>query len=504
MRNFKKSYFLLALTSGILAILATGCTKTEVPVVSIPAPIVKTTEVSNSGIEFEKQIAGGTLGWPGLAVIGGGSSNKLFVVDAKFHNVVTALTTEGKFNERTDKTKYPNLRDAHAMVFTKDFKRMFTVVGYDYDVSWLIEYNPITLKEVGRVKAGKGSHHSALSPDDKYVYVANQYGGNISIINTSTMTKIKDIEVGEGPDYISPSMYWDGKAIDSPYLFITVDKAKKVAVLDWKKNEIVKFIEVPGPMHGVNLTPDGKHAWLAGIGYKEVNVIDVATLDIVKKIPFEDGPIHISISPDSKFAYVTTYKDHIFKIDTTTYEKIWESKGTVIPAHTGLSPDGKELWTLNHGMDTTRYPYLLGGEPVQGVQVFDTENGKLINEIPMEAMPHEIQFVPYSAFGVPTPKQDVSLGHDMKDMKGAVNIIYKGTTFLPPPITVKSGAKVKFAIDNQDPEDHVFGSKAANIKTVYTPKNSVTMVEWTADVKPGTYQIECEIHPGMDAKMVVN
>ena len=443
------------------------------------------------------------MGWSGLAVIGGGSSNKLFVVDAKYHNVVTAITPQGKFNERTDKTKYPNLRDAHAMVFTKDFKRMFTVVGFDYDVSWLIEYNPVTLKEVARVKAGKGSHHSALSPDDKFMYIANQYGGNVSVIDTATMKKITDIEVGEGPDYISPSMYWDGKAINSPYLFITVDKAKKVAVLDWKKNKIVKYIAVPGPTHGVNLTPDGKQVWLAGIGYKEINVIDVASLSIIKKIPFKDGPIHISLSPDNKFAYVATANDHIYKIDMGTYENVWEAKGTVIPAHTGLSPDGKELWTLNHGMDTKRYPYLLGGEPVEGVQVWSTDNGKLIAEIPMEAMPHEIQFVPYSAFGVPSPKQDVSTAMDMKHMKNATKITYKGTAFQTATITVRSGAKVKFAIDNQDPDDHVFGSKAAKIKTVFTPKSRVTMVEWTANVKPGTYQIECEIHPGMDAKMVV-
>ena len=504
MRNLQKKSALFIAIIGAIVVLASGCSTTGVPAASTQAPVATTTEVADSGTAFEKQIAGGTLGWAGLAVIGGGSSNKLFVLDAKFHKIVSAITVEGKFNERTDKTKYPNLRDAHAMVFTKDFKRMFTVVGFDYEVSWLVEYNPVTLKEVARVKAGKGSHHSALSPDDKYMYVANQYGGNISVIDITTMTKIKDIEVGEGPDYISPSMYYDGKVIDSPYLFITVDKAKKVAVLDWKKNVIVKYIDVPGPTHGVNLTPDGKHVWLAGIGFKEVNVISVASLSVIKKIPFEDGPIHISLSPDNKFAYVTTYNDRIFKIDTTTYQKIWETKGTVIPAHTGLSPDGKELWTLNHGMDTTRYPYLLGGEPVQGVQVWDTETGKLIAEIPMEAMPHEIQFVPYSAFGVPAPKQDVSSATHKKNMKDAVVIAYKGTTFLPTTVTVKSGAKVKFAIDNQDPDDHVFGSEAANIKVVFTPKNSVTMVEWTADVKPGTYQIECAIHPGMDAKMIVN
>lgn len=410
MRKRATSRALVASMAGLLALVAGGCSSSG----GGGEDVGKASKVS-----FDERNAGGVEGWAGLAVIGGGSSNKLFITDARSHNVVTAITPEGAFNERTDPTKYPNLRDAHAIVFTKDFKRMFTAVAFEYAVSTIIEYDPITLREVARVNAGKGSHHLALSPDDKFLYVANQYDANLSVIDTGNMKKVKDVPVGDGPDYITPSMYWDGKAINSPYLFITVDKATPpaVAVLDWRTNTIVKRIPMPAAAHGVNLTPDGKQVWLAGIGFKEVWVIDVATLAVTKKLPIEEPPIHISISPDSAFAYITTANNLIFKVDTKTYEAKWRSEGTVIPAHTGLSPDGKELWTLNHGMDVERYPFLLGGEPVQGVQVWDTDNGELVNEIPMEAMPHEIQFVPYSAFGTPKPEQDVAVLENKKDDK---------------------------------------------------------------------------------------
>ena len=366
-----------------------------------------TNVASASKASFDVKNSGGTLGWAGLAVIGDGQSNKVFIIDARSHKVVTAITNEGPFHARTDPSKYPNLRDSHAIVFTKDFKSMFTASAFTYDVSTIIKYDPLTLREVARVNAGRGSHHIALSPDDKYLYVANQYGASLTVIDAATMKKVKDIPVGKGPDYISPSMYWGGKAIDSPYMFITVDGAKTLAVLDWKTNTIVKQIPMPAAAHGVNLTTDGKNVWLAGLAFKEVWVLDAKTLAVTKKLPIPGPPIHISISPDSKFAYITTADNLIYKVDTATYQTLWSAKGTVIPAHTGLSPDGKELWTLNHGMDTTRYPFLLGGQPVEGVQVWDTATGKLINEIPMEAMPHEIQFVPYSAFGVPTPQQDI-------------------------------------------------------------------------------------------------
>jgi YVTN family beta-propeller protein len=404
----------LAGSAGVVALGLAACSSDTKAAVSTSAAAdsAGTGAVAATGgdVAFDVMNAGGTMGWHGMAVLGVGQSNKVFIIDAQSHKVVTAITNEGAFHERTDPSKYPNLRDSHAIVFTKDFKRMFTASAFTYGVSTVIEYDPLTLREVGRVDAGVGSHHIALTPDDRYLYVANQYGSDLTVIDIKSMKKVGSIPVGAGPDYISPSMYWDGKAIDSPYMFVTVDGAKTLAVVDWKTNKVVKQIPMPATAHGVNLTPDGKSVWLAGLAFKEVWVLDVKTLQITKKLPIPGSPIHISISPDSQFAYITTSDNSIYKVATSNYQTLWSAKGTVIPAHTGLSPDGKELWTLNHGMDTSRYPFLLGGQPVEGVQIWDTSNGRLINEIPMEAMPHEIQFVPYSAFGVPTPKQDISNG----------------------------------------------------------------------------------------------
>ncbi len=382
----------LGITAAVLsALIISGCAQKEASATKEKPAASKTTELS-----LDEKLAGGKLGSESLAYVGGGSSNKLWVIDAKYHKMVTTIDIEGPKNERTQQ-KYPNLHDTHAVTFTKDFKMMFTVDWFEYDdTSYAIALDPVTFKELWRVPVGKGGHHSALSPDDKYLYVANQYGGTVSVIDVHSHKKIAEIPTGEGTDYISPSMYWDGKAIDSPYLFVSIDKEDKVAVLDWKNNKIVKDIPVGGSLHGVNLTPDGKSVWVAVGGTKEVVIIDVATLEITKRLPFEGGPIHISLSPDGKYAYVTTGGNKIYKLDTSTYKKLWESTGTTIPAHTGISPDGKELWTLNHGMDK-RYPYKLGGEAVSGVQIWDTENGELITEIPAEGVPHEIQFVPYTA-----------------------------------------------------------------------------------------------------------
>lgn len=405
-RNRNSYLFIFILTIALVLILGGCAGKTNNKANNTNNDKETKAKVDN----FDLKLAGGRYGYKGMAVVGGGQSNKLWIVDARYHKIVTTIDAGWPKKERTKPELYPNLHDTHAITFTKDFKVMWTADWFDYnEPSYVIAFDPLTFKEIGRVAVGKGAHHTALSPDDKFLYAANEYGASVSVVDTKTMTKIKDLPTGEGPDYITPSMYWNGKPIDTPYLFVSVDKTNAVTVIDWKKNEVVKNIDVGASQHGVNLTPDGKFAWVAAIGGTYVPVIDVKTLKVVKKIKLAGNPIHIVFSPDSKYAYVSAVGDLVYKIDTSSYKTVWKVKGTVIPAHMGLSPDGKELWTLNHGMDPKRYPYMLGGQQVNGIQIFETDKGTLINEIAAEAMPHEIQFVPYSTFGTP-PKPGAAEG----------------------------------------------------------------------------------------------
>lgn len=392
------------LAGMFLSLLITGCASGD------SAATKEKTGNNVKQVSVDEALAGGKLGSESIAFVGGGTSNKLWVIDAKYHNLVSNIDVGGPYVERTEKDWYPNLNDTHAIAFTKDFKTMFTGNWYNYDKpSYVIAIEPKTMRELWRLPTGKGAHHVSLSPDDKYLYVANQHEETVSVIDLATKTKIKDLHTGKGTCYLTPTMYWEGKVINAPYLLVSVDKEEKVTAIDWKTNEIVKDIPVGGMVHGLNFTPDGKTAWAAVMGAKKIVVIDVKTLKVTGEIKFEGGPIHISFSPDGKFGY-TTSGGEIFKIDVKTHKVIWKAKGTTSPAHTGVTPDGKELWTLNHGMDE-RYNYTLGGAPVSGVQVWDTETGKLITEIVAEGIPHEIQFVPYSVFAKESEK-DTSKGHE--------------------------------------------------------------------------------------------
>lgn len=451
-------------------------------------------------------------GWHGLAFVGGGESNKLWVIDAKHHRLLTAVDAGGPYNERSDPERYPNLHDVHAMVFTKDFKEMFTVNSWEYPQSYAIKIDPTTLREVSRGPAGEGGHHSALSPDDKHLYVANQYGTTVSVLDRVSMEKVKDIEVGLGADYISPSMYWDGTAIDTPYLWVSVDKVPSVVAIDWRTNEVVKEIPCSGANHGVNITPDGREVWVAVPGGGETMIIDNTSLEVVANLKLIEGggPIHIVFSPDSQFAYMTHLSSVglvLIKLDVASRQMMWQVQGS--GAHLGMSPDGKEVWTLNHTFDQgDRYPYTLGGQPLSAVRVFDAETGEWMFETVVERRPHEIQFVPYSAVMAPEQQQESSAtgATPVPSDARVIRIVGKADLFLPGEIQVAQGERLRFEIVNEDTYNHIFGSgdPAVKMETIPVPASQTTYMDWTVDVGPGTYKLICGIHPGMQIVMVVS
>jgi plastocyanin len=173
-----------------------------------------------------------------------------------------------------------------------------------------------------------------------------------------------------------------------------------------------------------------------------------------------------------------------------------------------VSPDGKEAWTLNHTFEQgSRFPYLLGQQTLSAVRVFDTENGDWISEVIFERRPHEIQFVPYRAVGLPEAPEEAAPAEASPVPEGARRITLEAVNdlFLPPQITAKQGEHIQFEVINRDGYDHIFGSGDSRLvlETVLLPANQTIYVDYVVDVPPGQYKLICGIHPGMETMLVV-
>ena len=355
----------------------------------------------------------------------GGPATRIWLIDTKYHKIVAAINADGTDGRNLPvlttphNYTYPELHDNHSMVANLAMDRIYGATWGSYDEpSYAIEFNPKTLKETRRAPAGRGAHHSALSPDDKYLYVANQYEKFLSVIDVATFTKIKDIDLGAMVVYPSKTSYfWTTDAsgvskripIPTKYVFVTVTgeppvsnfvaapavpATNAVAVIEMATNTLVKKIPIGQSIHSVNITLDGKEAWVSGAS---VTVIDTETLTIKRTIPY--ASTHQAFSPDGKYGYLTS-GGALIKIDRATYTAVWRASDGG-SAHVQVSNDGSHVYT--QGTNVLRYPYLLGGRAVAGIQVFSAVDGRLITEIPFNNGTHEMEIIPKSAVGLVPP-----------------------------------------------------------------------------------------------------
>ncbi len=400
-----------------LGSLLSGCGGSDaqaqavVPTVVPVAPVVDIAALQGTGPDDQ------------ILISGGGPATRIWLIDSKYDKIVAAIDADGTDGRHLPTLKtahqytYPELHDNHSAVTNLAMDRIYGTVWGSYDEpSYAIEYDPKTLQETRRVAAGRGAHHSAMSPDDKYLYVANQYEKFLSVIDVATFTKLKDIDLGAMVVYPSKTSYfWKTDAngvsrripIPTKYMFVTVTKeppvnnftpapagvpdTNAVAVIDMTTNTLVKKIPIGQSIHSVNLTPDGKEAWVSG---KTVTVIDTDTLTIKGTIPY--ASTHQNFSPDGKYGYLTSGST-LIKIDRSTWAAVWKASDGG-SAHVQVSNDGSRIYT--QGTNTKRYPYLLGGRAVAGIQVFSAVDGTLITEIPFVNGTHEMEIVPKSSLGL--------------------------------------------------------------------------------------------------------
>jgi YVTN family beta-propeller protein len=357
---------------------------------------------------------------------GGGPATRIWLIDSKYEKIVAAIDADGTDGRHIPvmttphQYTYPELHDNHTAVTNLAMDRIYGTVWGSYDEpSYAVEYDPKTLKETRRAPAGRGAHHSAMSPDDKYLYVANQYEKFLSVIDVATMTKLKDINLGAMVVYPTKTSYFYNtdangvsKRIPIPtkYIFVTVTgeppvsntvaapvvpATNAVAVIDIATNTLVKMIPIGQSIHSVNLSTDGKEAWVSGA---TVTVIDTDTLTIKGTIPYPST--HQNFSPDGKYGYLTSGSS-LMKIDRATWTAVWKASDGG-SAHVQVSNDGSRVYT--QGTNTKRYPYLLGGRAVAGIQVFSAKDGTLITEIPFVNGTHEMEIIPKSSLGLaPVP-----------------------------------------------------------------------------------------------------
>jgi autotransporter-associated beta strand protein/YVTN family beta-propeller protein len=296
------------------------------------------------------------------------ASNKVFVIDTTTNTIVGSPISTGLM--------------PIGVAVTPDGRYVYIANNGSNTVSVI---DAVTDRVVGSVSVPAGPIGVAVTPDGKYAFVTSSVfftftGHTVSVINTATNTLVgPPISVGSGP--IGVAFTPDGK-----FSYVANFNEGTASVI----NTATRTVVVPpiplgsatGSPVGVAATPDGKFVYVANVNASTVSVISTATNTVVKSIPVANGALGVAVTPNGKFVYVGNVNGNTVSVISTTTNTVVGNPITVgiSPIGVAVTPDGKFVYVANSTMNS-------GGTGVASVSVIATATNTVIDTIKVGVFP---------------------------------------------------------------------------------------------------------------------
>jgi YVTN family beta-propeller protein len=187
------------------------------------------------------------------------------------------------------------------------------------------------------------------------VYVTNEDGNNISVIDSGNDSVLTEIFVGKRPRGISLSP--DGSTIyaavsGSPKAPPGTDESKLpppdraadgIAVIDAKSHTLKTTFKSGQDPEAFAVSKDGKKVYVSNEDAATTSVVDVASGKVVKAIPVGGEPEGVTLSPDGRFVYVTAEEDDaVYVISTDGDSVVTKIQTGKRPRSVAFTPDGRK------------------------------------------------------------------------------------------------------------------------------------------------------------------
>lgn len=139
-----------------------------------------------------------------------------------------------------------------------------------------------------------------------------------------------------------------------------------VSIIRTADNAVVRRIEVPGAVHHMAVTPDGRYAVATHPGGDNISVIDLAAHKVMTTVRTGPLPNYIVTSRDGQRVYVSNAgNDTISEVDTRDWTVRRDLPTGETPEHIVLSPDDATLYVNNVDAGTVSAISLQSGKIVE-------------------------------------------------------------------------------------------------------------------------------------------
>jgi len=244
---------------------------------------------------------------------------------------------------------------------------------------------------------------AAASGPSSLVYVSDERGNKVTVINGATDSVVKTIDAGQRPRGVRltpdgktlvvavsgspiggpgvdesklppPDRSKDGIALvdlatdsvrrlqgghdpenfditpDGKFIYVSNEDAGTATVLDMSDGKAVATVKVGSEPEGVKITPDGKEAWVTSEGKGTVTVINVASKKPVATITVGKRPRSVIFAPDGSKGYVPAeVGGNVSVVDVKTHKvlktlDLTKTTPGAKPMGSAISPDGKFVY----------------------------------------------------------------------------------------------------------------------------------------------------------------
>ncbi len=252
--------------------------------------------------------------------------------------------------------------------------------------SKLLKFRVYDNAKVGELTTGLSSPAQvALSKYGDTAYVTNFENAktNISLVATSSMTKISDIG---SPAMLKPH----GVSItpDFKYVLVMNSLSDNVSVIQTSDNSIVTTVPVSGKVpalpvgyvyqfepYQAAITPDSKFAYITCRKSGEVRVLDIGQMKIIDSITAGTFPLIPAVTPDGEYVFVANRNSNSVSAINTALRKTEytiDSVG-VEPHGIAVSRDGMFLYVSCENIGVSEPPHhpTVGGKKVGFVKIIE-------------------------------------------------------------------------------------------------------------------------------------
>jgi YVTN family beta-propeller protein len=172
----------------------------------------------------------------------------------------------------------------HMVLLNKDMTQIYTAnIGSDSISVFERGSNPMNWTQTV-IPVGKGPEAIDMSPDGKQIWTAHSRDGGVSIIDIASKKVVQTLDLHTKRSNrlkFTP----DGKLV-----LISDLEAGELVVLDVPTRKETKRLKLGRNPEGIQIAPNGAHAYVAVNGDNKVAIIDLKTLEVSGHISPGTGP----------------------------------------------------------------------------------------------------------------------------------------------------------------------------------------------------------------------